>query len=250
MRNQDQFAPAFDGDAVMKNKMVLVALLTAGVVGPLSTSGYDRWYAGRHVAAGYAVGAGMGGYGYGGGVGTAFSAQENARANTIRAQGEFNVMNTAAMSNFEEARSRYIDNLDKWTEVYGERQRALAAQKEADREAALAARERAREFQATRPPSGPSRLTTSQLDPSTGRIQWPTALMAATFEGQRKSLDALFEMRVHTSTNPGLASNVDKAVSAMRDSLRAKIREIPSQEYLEARRFLDSLALEGRSAVG
>lgn len=239
----------------MNNKLVVLAILAAGVVGPLSTSGYDRWYAGRGVAAGYAVGAGMahyggyGGYGYGG-VGTAFSAQENARANTIRAQGEYNVMNTAAMSNYEDARSKYIDNLDKWTQVYSERQRALAAQKEADREAALAARERAKEFQASRPPSGPPRLTTSQLDPSTGRIQWPTALMTASFEGQRKSLDTLFEIRVHTSTNPDLASKVDKAVSEMKDSLRAKIREIPSQDYLEARRFLDSLALEGRSAVG
>jgi len=57
-------------------------------------------------------------------------------------------------------------------------------------------------------------------------------------------------MRVHTSTNPDLAAKVDKAAKEMKDSLRAKIREIPSQDYIEARRFLDSLAVEGRSAIG
>ncbi len=236
----------------MRNQIVLVAMVIAGAVCPLSANGQGRWYAARRVTAGYAVGAAAahyGAYGYGGG-GTVYSQAQNANANTIRAQGEYNVQTTAAMSNYEDARSKYIDNQEKWTQVYAEKQRALAAQKEADREAALSARERAKAFDAANPPSGPPRLTASQLDPSTGRIQWPIALTAVAFEGQRKSLDALFEMRVHTSTNADLASKVDKATKEMKDSLRAKIREIPSQDFLEARKFLDSLALEGRSAIG
>ncbi len=239
----------------MKNRIILVALLTAGVVCPVSTSGYGRWYAARRVGVGYGVGYGMaqyagyGGYGYGGGT-TPYAAAENARANTIRAQGEYNQANTAAMKNYEDARSTYIDNQQKWTQVYLERKRATDAQKEKDREAALATRERAKEFMAAHPSSGPARLASSQLDPSTGRIQWPTALTAAAFEGQRKSLDALFELRAHTSTNPDLASQVGKAVSEMKDSLRKQIRDIATQDYLEARRFLDSLAVEGQSAVG
>ena len=232
----------------MKNRIAFVVVLIAGVACPLTTSGYGRWYAGRRVAAGYAAGAAYGYGGYGGG--TVYSQAQNANANTIRAQGEYNLETTAAMSNYEDARSKYIDNQEKWTRVYAEKQRALAAQKEADREAAIAARERAKAFDEANPPAGPPRLTASQLDPSTGRIQWPTALTAVAFEGQRKSLDALFEMRVHTSTNPDLAAKVDKAAKEMKDSLRAKIREIPSQDYIEARRFLDSLAVEGRSAIG
>jgi len=227
----------------MRSRFVVIALLVAGVVCPLSTSGYDRWYAGRRVGVGYGGGYGMGG-------GSIYSQAENARANTLRAQGEYNMDTTAAMSNYEDARSKYIDNQQKWIQVYGEKQRALAAQHEAEREATHAERERAREFQAANPPAGPPRLTASQLDSYTGRIQWPTALNEVAFEGQRKSLEALFALRVHTSTNPDLASKVDKAVREMKESLRAKIREIPSQDYIEARRFLDSLAVEGRSAVG
>jgi len=197
------------------------------------------------------MGMGMGmPMGMGGGVGTAFSAAENARAETIRAQGEFNVMNTAAMSNYEDARSKYIDNQQKWTQVYAEKQRALATQKAANRETALATRERAKEFTASHTPSGPPRLASSQLDPTSGRIQWPTALSAVAFEGQRKSLDALFELRAHSSTNPDLGSKVDKISSDMKDSLRKQIREIPARDYLEARRFLDSLVVEAHSAVG
>jgi len=197
------------------------------------------------------MGMGMGmPMGMGGGVGTAFSAAENARAETIRAQGEFNVMNTAAMSNYEDARSKYIDNQEKWTQVYAEKQRALATQKAANRETALATRERAKEFTASHTPSGPPRLASSQLDPTSGRIQWPTALSAVAFEGQRKSLDALFELRAHSSTNPDLGSKVDKISSDMKDSLRKQIRDIPARDYLEARRFLDSLVVEAHSAVG
>ena len=236
----------------MKNRILFVALLTVVVACPISTRCDARWYAaGRGVGVGYGVAryAGYGGYGGYGIGGTPYSAAENARANTIRAQGEYNQMNTAAMKNYEDARSKYIDNQEKWTQVYAEKQRALAAQKEADREAALATRERAKEFTAAHPSSGPARLASSQLDPSTGRIQWPTALTAAAFEGQRKSLDALFELRAQTSTNPDLASQVDKAVREMKDSLRKQIRDIATQDYLEARRFLDSLAIEAQSAV-
>lgn len=237
----------------MKNRIhFFIVLLTVVVVGSMSMRCDARWYAGGRgvgVGVGYAA-ARYGGYGGGGGVGTAYSAAESARAETIRAQGEFNVMNTAAMSNYEDARSKYIDNQDKWTQVYAEKQRALAAQKATDREAALAARERAKEFTASHPSSGPARLASSQLDPSTGRIQWPTALTAVAFEGQRKSLDALFELRAHSSTNPDLASKVDKIVSEMKDSLRKQIRDIPAQAYLEARRFLDSLVVEAQSAAG
>ena len=88
------------------------------------------------------------------------------------------------------------------------------------------------------------------MDPTSGRIQWPTALSAVAFEGQRKSLDALFELRAHSSTNPDLGSKVDKISSDMKDSLRKQIRDIPARDYLEARRFLDSLVVEAHSAVG
>ncbi len=233
----------------MKNRIHLsVVILAVVVVGSISSGSDARWYGGGR---GVGVGMGMGmPMGMGGGVGTAFSAAENARAETIRAQGEFNVMNTAAMSNYEDARSKYIDNQEKWTQVYAEKQRALATQKAANRETALATRERAKEFTASHTPSGPPRLASSQLDPTSGRIQWPTALSAVAFEGQRKSLDALFELRAHSSTNPDLGSKVDKISSDMKDSLRKQIRDIPARDYLEARRFLDSLVVEAHSAVG
>lgn len=237
----------------MRKPMVLIVLLAAGVAWPLCSRGYDRWYAARRVGAGYGVGLGMGmaagGYGYGG-VGTAFSAQENARANTIRAQGEYNMMNTAAMSNFEDARSKYIDNQQKWTQVYLERQRA-AAELKSQREAEDAARkERIKAFNEANPPTPPAGLTSSQLDPSTGQIQWPTALAATAFDGQRQSLEALFALRTQASANAELTAKVVKAVNEMKSTLRAKIREIPTADYLEARRFLDGLAVESRSPVG
>jgi hypothetical protein len=234
----------------MKQKTIfLAAVLAAGLGSATSTFGYGRWYAGRGVGLGYGLGYGMGAYAYGGGAGTAFSAQQQAVAETIRAQGEYGQMASEALMNYEQARSTYIDNQEKWTQVYLERRRAVQAIKAEQQEARVASRERYQEHLASHPPAGPPRPTSSQLDSSTGTIHWPEALSSSAFESQRKTLDELFALRAHTSTVPDLSVRIDKAVREMKDALRGKIRDMPSQEYIAARRFLDSLSVEGRSPV-
>lgn len=211
-----------------------------------SARGYDRWYAARRVGWGWGAAAA---YGAQGGVGTAFSAQENARANTIRAQGEYNQMQAAAMVDYETARSQYIENQKQWTQVYMERQRAAAELNMKNQEEAQARAELIKAFNAANPPAGPARLTSTQLNPSTGAINWPAGLAGAAFDGPRKAVETQFALRSHTDTHSGIAADVEKSVNEMRSTLRAKIREIPTQDYLEARRFLDSLVAESRLAV-
>lgn len=236
---------------VLKAVSIPAAILLATIAVLPATNAYDRWYAGRRAAVGWGVGYGMAGFaannGYG--VGTAYSAGENARANTIRAQGEYNQMSAAAMVDYESARSVYLDNQAKWTQIYIERQKA-AAELKAQKEQEMQARaERAKAFNAQHPPTGPARLSSSQFDPSTGKITWPLALTAPTFSDTRNSVDKQFELRQHTGTNAAIVSTVEKAVNDMRNTLRNKIREIPSQDYMEARRFLDSVVVEVRSEV-
>src|SRR5438128_828828 len=56
-------------------------------------------------------------YGYGHG-GTVESNYMNGMANVIRAQGQVNAYNAQAAINYEQARSKYLDNKKKWTENY------------------------------------------------------------------------------------------------------------------------------------
>ncbi len=238
----------------MFKRAIALVLIAAGIFAPLHATAIDRWYAARRVAGygiagramyGYGAGYGYGGYG---GVGTAFSAADHGRADIIRSQGMYNQMNSQAMVNYEEARSKYIDNQEKWTHVYLERRRASEAEFAKAQAERIAARERSKEFQANNPPRSPTVLASSQLDPSTGRITWPTGLTSEAFTDLRKSLDSLFELRTHTSTTDDITTQIRKKADEMRDLLRTQIRQMPTQDYLEARRFLDALVVTAQSA--
>jgi hypothetical protein len=203
-----------------------------------------QWYA-PHVGYGYG-----GGYGAWGGATTPASAAGHAMADMTRSQGMYNAMTSAAMVNVEDARSKYIANQAQWTELYLMRQRVLSAQHAEQKEEARARNARMQEQQANNPSTLPPRLTSSELDPSTGKINWPAALMRDSMAPQRQAVEALFTSRAHTGTTSELSESIVRQVRAMQDELRKNIREIVTQEYMEARRFLDRLSLEGRFPVG
>jgi len=202
-----------------------------------------QWYA-PHVGYGYG-----GGYGGWGGATTPASAAGHAMADMTRSQGMYNAMTSAAMVNVEDARSKYIANQKQWTELYLMRQRVLSAQHAEQKEEARARNARMQEQQANNPSTLPPRLTSSELDPSTGKINWPAALMRDSMTSQRLAVEALFTSRAHTGTTSELSETIVRQVRAMQDELRKNIREIVTQEYMEARRFLDRLSLEGRFPV-
>jgi hypothetical protein len=226
----------------MKN-VVLVLLVTVSVLTGSNVQAQARWYVRPHVGYGY------GGYGGYGGVGTAQSAAGHAMADMTRSQGMYNQMTSAAMINMEEARSKYIENQKNWTEVYLMKQRVVDANHAKQKEEARARNAKWQEYQASNPDL-PPRLTSSELDSSTGRIVWPAALMRDEFVGQRKEIESLFTSRAHTGTTSELSDSIYKNVRAMQDELRKHIRDIVTQEYMGARKFLDRLALEGQFPVG
>lgn len=205
----------------------------------------ERWYVAPHVGYGGYGGYG-GGYGGWGGATTPGSAAGHAMADMVRSQGAYNAMTSAAMVNVEEARSKYIDNQKQWTEVYLMKKRALDAQHAQDKEEARARNARLQEAQASNPSSLPPRLSSSELDPSTGTISWPSALMRDSFAPQRRDIESLFVARAHTGSTSELSETIYKKIRSMQDDLRKQIREIVTQEYMDARKFLDRLSLEAR----
>ncbi len=222
-------------------QVVLVTLLTIGALSCGVAEAQVRWYAPQVGYGGY------GGYGYGG-ASTPASAAGHAMADMTRSQGMYNAMTSGAMVNVEEARGKYIENQKQWTDLYLMRQRVVAAEHAQQNQEARARNVQLQEYQVGHT-SLPPRLTSSDLDPSTGMINWPSALMRDSFATQRKEIEALFTSRAHTGTTSELSDAIYKQIRAMQDELRTQIRDIVTSEYLEGRKFLDRLSLEGRFPV-
>lgn len=206
------------------------------------SSGGRRWY----VAPGAGRGYGYGGYG-GGYASTAQQGYMQGMASVIAASGEATEAVSRASINNEEARSAYIDNQKKWTETYFEKKRINEQFRDVQVEHDRQARDK---WLAERPSGIPPRLSPSQLDPSTGHIVWPDALRGEEYAQQRKHIEELVLLRNITSSTTDVAHDLHSAAREMQADLKAHINTLSPNEYIPARKFLDSLAYEGQYPSG
>jgi hypothetical protein len=231
------------------SRKVLMMSLTIVALTSSAAMAQTRWYVGPQPGyGGYGGYGSYGGYGYGG-ASTPGSAAGMAMADIVRSQGMYNQMSSAAMINVEDARSKFIDNQRQWTEVYLMKQRALNAEHAQQKEDTRARNARYQEYTASHS-DVPSRLPTSELNPSTGQVTWPAALMRDFFVDQRQPIDQMFIARAHTGTTSELSDAIVKGIKNLQDELRKHIRDLGTQEYMDARKFLDRLSLEGRFPTG
>ncbi len=202
--------------------------------------GYGRGFAGGYGLGGWGMGMG---YGWGGG-GTAAGNYAQGMSQVIRAQGQFNKDNAEAGIKYEEARTKYIDNKKKWTDTYfamREQNQSKQAEKfERSRHSTETLTQAAR--------SGvPRPLSTETFDPITGRIAWPEILQTTEYMALREDVEHLLELRASTSGGGGYASKIHTDVEQMIALLKSNIQNLPSNDYIIARKFLDSLAFTVRS---
>lgn len=183
--------------------------------------------------------------GYGGGYGgaqTPMSANANAMANVIRAQGAYNVATSRAMVNVEQARGAYLANQRVAMDNYYARKRAIEADHAITDERNRASVQRYQEYVAEQRSKAP-KLSSTQLNPTTGQIAWPRALQDAAYNDHRKDLEAFFTNRSKQSTS-GDVKKMHDTIIAMRDELRDHIHNIVTNDYIESRKFLDLLMKE------
>lgn len=192
----------------------------------------NRWYRGPGYADGNAYN-----YGYSS---TPIEGAQRGYAEVIRASGEAAVAHADSLLTYEEARSRYLDNKLKWTEIYWARKRLTEEERQKDYDKERARRDAWR-YNRTR---SVARLNPNQLDPTTGKVYWPTALQAPAFYGYTKKLDELFLVRAQTASVPGLNQDINRTTQAMKDELKDHIHDMTPNEYLEARKFVDALNYE------
>lgn len=173
---------------------------------------------------------------------TAAEGRARGFADVVRSAGDYNLKSSEAAINAQEARSKYIENQKRWTEVYWERKRLAQAEREKDYDKARARRDKylSSKERSSRPST--AGLTPSQLDPNTGKIDWPTPLTDPQFASYRKELDELFVMRAQSQTVPGLDAQVKQTTDEMLALVNDKIQDMSPSDYVTSRKFLDGLA--------
>jgi len=159
-------------------------------------------------------------------------------AQIIRAEGDYNVATTQGAINYEVARSKYIENANKWTQAYFQMREANQAFRIQERERNRHAPEVLAQAAAA---ELPRRLGSDELDPVTGRIMWPEVLMGEEYAALRSDLERLFEIRAWTSRSRETAAKIHDDTHAMMDLVRMHIEELPANDFIAARKFLEAL---------
>lgn len=191
---------------------------------------------------------GWGGWGWGGGGGTVAGNYYNGVANAVRAQGDYNLSTSQAYVNMGEAQRRNIENRKLWTDAYFEMRRANADYRAAER----GPRGTSEDWVRLAKEAAPRRLSPGELDYVTGGIAWPRVLQGNEYSQLRDELESLFSKRADMggSIGPEGFLKIRETTNALMAQLRQNIKRYPANEYIDARRFIESLAHEARFTSG
>jgi hypothetical protein len=175
------------------------------------------------------------------------SGQRVATAELIRASGQ-SIQSlglgleaqSRALINYEQARGQYIENAGRWTDVYNQRRRQQLELEAYERERSRA---ELQQYLQNRPqPEPPQTLSPAELNPTNGHIEWPAVLLSEEYASLRDAIEKEFVTLAQTSGAAGNTRMVRELAEQMRGILRAHIQDMPSYEYIAARKFIDELA--------
>jgi len=158
----------------------------------------------------------------------------------VRSYGMANLLNSEAAKNYEQARRDYIENRLKATQAYFEARSYNDSYRRNQRSAPLSMDQYVRLARQ----QAPDRLSTSQLDPFTGTINWPLALKRPEYGEHRERIERLFSARAQRTEL--VHGQIAKAVEEFSLVLKADVATFEQPEYIVAKNFLDSLAYESQ----
>ncbi|MHC4399791.1 MAG: hypothetical protein ACYTG0_08935 [Planctomycetota bacterium] len=97
----------------------------------------------------------------------------------------------------------------------------------------------------------PARLSPGELDIITGEITWPLLLQSDRFANYRARLESLFAERARSDRlTLGTHLAIDRTTEALLGALKKQVHHVPQMDYVAAKRFIRSLAYEGRQPTG
>jgi len=195
--------------------------------------------------AGYRPGGPVGGYNPGGyyferHASTFEEGVQRGYGDVVRSYGMANLLNSEAARNYEQARRDYLENRVKATQAYFEMRSYNESHRRANKSTPLSMDQYVRLARQL----APDRLSVSQLDPFTGRINWSPALSRPEYAEYRERIERLFQLRAQ-GTNL-VHGEIAKAMEDFAAVLKADIATFKQPEYIQAKNFLDSLGYESQ----
>ena len=160
-------------------------------------------------------------------------------ADVVRSQGMANLLNSQAAGQYEQARKQYIENQLSATQTYFEMRRYNTEARRAERGTPLSTEQYVRLARE----QAPEPLTATQLDPLTGAMSWPAPLRVPPYEPFRRRIERLFQDR---ATGYIVYGDIQKAIQEFAAQLKADLEKFPANDYVAAKKFLESLAWAAR----
>jgi hypothetical protein len=165
------------------------------------------------------------------------------RAEIIKDQGVYNKLTAEAARDLAQADTIAIENTRKWIQMYFDARQLNREERALERGPKPSLSFMIRSAQE----GAPRRLSTYEFDATTGQINWPLVLQADAFAKSRAQLEQLFAFRA-TGPQQGAAFDtfmgIWQSAEQLVDNLQDCVAYLPPQEYVAAKRFLQSLAWE------
>lgn len=164
-------------------------------------------------------------------------------AAVIEAQGQWNKLTAEATCIYQDAYSKFLDNDVKRVEYYFKKKDIHDYYVERKRKPRLTSEA----IDRINHERAPQRLASQHVTEG-GAIAWPRTLEAADFAAARSELDGLFAERAKGAG--GLGSDnfrrIQQVAGQMKSALQEQVTELDSTEYMQAKKFIDSLCYEAR----
>jgi hypothetical protein len=179
-----------------------------------------------------------GGYpGYDGATTAAGSAM-NGMANVISAKGDYNLSTSAAAINMTQAQKNEIQNHQQYTNTYFDMRATNKKARKAEEDAPPTMEQIARMAR----DGAPKPITANQFDPTTGKVTWPAWLQQDAFTQERAELEQLL-VKQATYGSLGFSDQMlaRQTIESMFKDLKSQIAQVPQQDYMASRGFLQSM---------
>jgi hypothetical protein len=165
-------------------------------------------------------------------------------AAAVAAHGHYNLMTAQARVVHAEAASREIENREQWIDSYF----AMRAKNRQERAAERGPHPTVEQLQRIAATGRPAPLSPSEVDTATGAIAWPILLQEDDYRTFRSDVEGVFAQRAATGAlSPDAVGKAKQATEAMLAELKSRVWDVSQQDYIAARRFIESLAYEVRS---
>ena len=183
-------------------------------------------------------GGGYGGYG-GGHSSTVAEGRLRGMGDLVRSAGQANLSNSAASINYTIARSNQIQNRAEWTDTYFQMRQANRAYRAAERGPVPTMEALVRFAQLGKPKP----LSPGEVDPVSGGINWPLLLRTEGLAKQRAEVEGAFSKRAsHNMMSTDDYIKTKQVTDQMAADLKKRIRDVPSYQYMQSKKFIESLA--------